>query len=120
MSDNENSMENLEQHTDEVNNIDNSNKRRHEEEETEVEPKKKKLFVLPKIRMGAITWTGRLSSGKVPKLPWWEGTGEFPRDTYTKEHQYTNQARSFYEGIVREKGLKQAITLNEEQQKVHS
>ena len=34
MSDNENSTENVEQYTDEVNNIDNSNKRRHEEEET--------------------------------------------------------------------------------------
>ena len=56
MSDEQNVMENVEQHTDEVNNIDHSNKRRHEEKETEVE--EEKVVCTPrdlsqKHRMGA-------------------------------------------------------------------
>ena len=60
MFDEENVMENVEQHADEADNTDHSNKRRHDqEEETEVEQvesKKKKVFVLPVIRAKNIEW----------------------------------------------------------------
>ena len=89
MSDEENVMENVEQHADEADNTDHSNKRRHdEEEETEVEPKKKKLFVIPEIRAKNIEWKlpSELADFLQKRCQNYLGDKEleFLRDTYTK------------------------------------
>lgn len=92
MSDEENVMENVEQHADEADNTDHSNKRRHDqEEETEVESKKKKVFVLPEIRAKNIEWElpSELADFLQERCQNYLGEKELESflNTYTKKYQ---------------------------------
>ena len=127
MSDEENVMENVEQHADEADNTDHSNKRRHDqEEETEVESKKKKVFVLPEIRAKNIEWelpSSELADFLQERCQNYLGEKELESFLETPTPKNINKPIKldpFMKALLEKKGLNRAITLDEEQQKVHS
>ena len=87
MSDEEKETKNVEEHTDEVGNTDQSNKHQHDKEEIEEKPDKKNSS--QEQGMGGPIWTGGLSSEKVPELSWGERTWELLRDSYTQKNVNT-------------------------------